>query len=126
MMKRRSRNGCGWPMRLIQTFWRSDYVTPVPGSPLWKKSIQNGWLNPKGIKLREWDFHHPVVPTKYLSIEDVGRLGAWCMREFYSQPERIHRIMDSDYDPLAKLCVKDFMSNIAKFEKASTHEGMYV
>lgn len=103
-----------------------DYLTPVPGSPVWKKSIKNGFFNPANINLKEWDFHHPVMPTKHLSIEDVGRLGAWCMREFYSKPERIHRIMTSDYDNLVKLCVKDFMGNIAKFEAASRREEFYV
>lgn len=103
-----------------------DYITPVPGSPLWKKSLAHGWFDPMKINLREWDFHHPVIPTKHLSIEDVGRMGAWCMREFYSRPERIHRIMESSYDDLVKLCVKDFMSNLAKFEKASAGEGTYV
>lgn len=103
-----------------------DYVTPVPGSPIWRQAIQNGFLKPKEIHLKEWDFHHPVIPTRYLSIEDLGRLGAWCMREFFSKPERIHRIMESDYDILVKLCVKDFMSNIAKFEAASKREKTYV
>ena len=103
-----------------------DYVTPVPGSPLWKKSLKNGFFDPKEINLIEWDFQHPVIPTKFLSIEEVGRLGAWCMREFYSRPERIHRIMDSGYDNLVKLCVKDFMNNIAKFEAASRREKTYV
>ncbi|MBP9855169.1 MAG: radical SAM protein [Candidatus Omnitrophica bacterium] len=103
-----------------------DYVTPVPGSPVWKKSIKNGFFDPANINLKEWDFHHPVMPTKHLSIEDVGRLGAWCMREFYSKPQRIHRIMESDYDMLVKLCVKDFMNNIAKFEAASRREKIFV
>lgn len=103
-----------------------DYVTPVPGSPIWRQAIKNGFLKPKEINLKEWDFHHPVIPTKYLSIEDIGRLGAWCMREFYSKPERIHRIMQSDYDDLVKLCVKDFMSNIGKFEATSKREKTYV
>jgi radical SAM superfamily enzyme YgiQ (UPF0313 family) len=103
-----------------------DYLTPVPGSPVWRKSIKNGFFDPANINLKEWDFHHPVMPTKHLSIEDVGRLGAWCMREFYSKPERIHRIMTSDYDGLVKLCVKDFMSNIAKFEAASRREATFV
>lgn len=103
-----------------------DYVTPVPGAPLWRDAIAKGWIKPDKINIRDWDFHHPVVPTNHLSIEQVGRLGAWCMREFYSQPQRIHRIMESDYDMLVKLCVKDFMTNLAKFEKASSGEGSYV
>ena len=103
-----------------------DYVTPVPGSPLWRKAAENGWFDPNKINLRDWDFLHPVIPTKFLSIEQVGRLGAWGMREFYSKTERIHRIMDSDYDMLVKLCVKDFMNNISKFEKTSSGEAAYV
>lgn len=103
-----------------------DYVTPVPGSPIWRKALQNGFFDPKKINLKEWDFQHPVIPTKFLSIEEVGRLGSWCMREFYSKPERIHRIMDSSYDPLVKLCVRDFMNNISKFEETSRKEKLYV
>jgi radical SAM superfamily enzyme YgiQ (UPF0313 family) len=103
-----------------------DYVTPVPGSPIWRRALQNGFFDPKKINLKEWDFQHPVIPTKFLSIEEVGRWGSWCMREFYSRPERIHRIMESDYDPLVKLCVKDFMNNISKFEETSRKEKLYV
>jgi len=103
-----------------------DYLTPVPGSTLWDSAVDQGWFDPNKINLRDWDFHHPVIPTKHLSIEDVGRLGSWCMREFYSKPARIHRIMESDYDELVKLCVKDFMNNIAKFERASAGEESYV
>ena len=96
-----------------------DYLTPVPNSPDWRYGIQKGWFDPETINLKDWDFQHPVIPTDHLSIEDVGRLGAWCMREYYSKPERIHRIMESDYDIRVKLCVKDFMSNISKWEANS-------
>ncbi len=96
-----------------------DYLTPVPNSPDWKYGIKKGWFDPDKIDLKTWDFQHPVIPTDYLSVEDVGRLGAWCMREYYSKPERIHRIMESNYDIKVKLCVKDFMNNIAKWEKNS-------
>ena len=96
-----------------------DYLTPVPNSPDWRYGIRKGWFDPEKIDLQTWDFQHPVIPTDHLSISEVGRLGAWCMREYYSKPERIHRIMDSNYDIKVKLCVKDFMSNIAKWEKNS-------
>jgi len=78
----------------------------VPGSPLWSKLAKEGLLDPTKIDLKKWDFQHPVVPTKYLSVEEVGRLGSWCMREFFSRPHRIHRIMSGNYSELAKLCVK--------------------
>ncbi len=96
-----------------------DYLTPVPNSPDWRYGIKKGWFDPDKINLKNWDFQHPVIPTDHLTIEDVGLLGAWCMREYYSKPERIHRIMESDYDIRVKLCVKDFMNNIAKWESNS-------
>ncbi len=96
-----------------------DYLTPVPNSPDWRYGIQKGWFDPEKIDLKSWDFQHPVIPTDHLTIEEVGRLGAWCMREYYSKPERIHRIMESNYDVKVKQCVMDFMNNIAKWEKNS-------
>jgi len=38
----------------------------------------------------------------------------------------MHRIMSGRYHELAKLCVKDFMSNISKFEAAATKGDLYV
>ena len=96
-----------------------DYMTPVPNSPDWKYGIKEGWFDPEKIDLKTWDFQHPVIPTEHLTVEEVGRLGAWCMREYYSKPERIHRIFTSNYDEKVKLCVKDFMANIAKWEANS-------
>ena len=96
-----------------------DYLTPVPNSPDWKYGIKKGWFDPDKIDLKLWDFQHPVIPTDHLTIGDVGRLGAWCMREYYSKPERIHRIFTSNYDDKVKLCVKDFMNNISKWEANS-------
>ena len=58
-----------------------DYVTPVPGSPLWRTSLNHGWFDPMTIDLKRWDFLHPVIPTKYLSIEDVGQIGRASCRE---------------------------------------------
>ncbi len=96
-----------------------DYLTPVPNSPDWRYGIKKGWFDPEKIDLKTWDFQHPVVPTDHLTVEEVGRLGSWCMREYYSKPERIHRIFTSNYHDKVKLCVKDFMSNISKWEANS-------
>ncbi|MFH0877340.1 MAG: radical SAM protein [Candidatus Omnitrophota bacterium] len=103
-----------------------QFVTPVPGSPLWMKVVKEKILDPSKIDLKKWDFQHPVMPTRHLTIEEVGRIGSWCMREFFSRPHRIHRIMSGRYSELAKLCVKDFMSNISKFEAAATKGDLYV
>ncbi len=92
------------------------YLTPPPGSPVWQEGIQKGWIDPDRLDMLQWDFLHPVVPTHHLSIEDLGRLGAWGMREFYSKPGRIQRILESNFDELAKLCFKDVMAGISRWE----------
>jgi len=92
------------------------YVTPAPNSPMWRIGLKKGWFNPRKIDFRKWDFLHPVIPTDHLTIEDLGRLGAWSMREFFSKPGRIQRIMTSNFDPLAKLCFQDVMRGVQKWE----------
>jgi hypothetical protein len=41
------------------------------------------------------------------------------MREFFSKPGRINRIMESNFDPLAKLCFMDVMDGVGKWEAAA-------
>lgn len=95
------------------------YVTPAPNSPIWRQRMKRGEIDPKKIDFREWDFLHPVMATKHLSVEDYGRLGSWCMREFFSKPGRIQRIMTSNFDPLAKLCFQDVMKGVTKWEEGA-------
>ncbi|MEA3328702.1 MAG: radical SAM protein, partial [Candidatus Omnitrophota bacterium] len=92
------------------------YLTPPPGSPIWTDAVKRGWVNPENVDILKWDFLHPVIPTEHLSIEDLGRLGAWSMREFFSKPGRIHRILESNFDPLAKLCFQDVMNSVPQWE----------
>ncbi len=102
-----------------------QYLTPMPGAPIWPEYVERGWV--KFDDLKTWDFHHPVVPTKHLSIEEVGGLGAWALREFYSKPGRVERIMYSKvYHPYVKLCFRSYMENMSRFEKASSHKELYV
>lgn len=96
------------------------YVTPAPNSPIWRKALKNNWIDPRKVDFSRWDFLHPVTPTNHLTIEDLGRLGSWCMREFFSKPGRINRIMESDFDILAKLCFQDVMSGVGKWEAVAT------
>ncbi len=102
------------------------YLTPPPGSPIWADGIKRGWIEPNNLDMLKWDFLHPVVPTEHLSIEDLGRLGAWGMREFYSKPGRIQRILQSNFDELAKLCFKDVMAGINKWEAAAVHGESHI
>ncbi len=102
------------------------YLTPPPGSPHWADGIKQGWIDPKKLDILKWDFLHPVVPTNHLSIPDLGRLGAWCMREFFSKPGRIHRILESNFDPLAKLCFQDVMNNVPQWEAGAVEGKLHV
>jgi len=102
------------------------YVTPAPNSPMWRIALKKGWIDPKKVDFSTWDFLHPVIPTDYLSIEELGRLGAWCMREFYSKPGRINRIMESNFDPLAKLCFQDVMAGVGKWEAGAVKGEAYI
>jgi len=95
------------------------YLTPPPGSPIWTDGIKRGWIDPDNLDMLKWDFLHPVVPTEHLTIEGLGRLGAWSMREFYSKPGRIQRILESNFDELAKLCFKDVMAGVGKWEEGA-------
>ncbi len=102
-----------------------QYLTPMPGSPIWPKYEARKWV--EFDDLSNWDFQHPVVPTKHLSVEDIGKLGSSCLKEFYSKPGRIDRLMDSKYyHPLAGLCFRNFVENMARFERSSKNQELYV
>ncbi len=102
------------------------YVTPAPNSPMWRMGLKKNWIDLKKIDFSQWDFLHPVIPTDHLTIPDLGRLGSWCMREFFSKPGRINRIMESNFDILAKLCFQDVMSGINKWEAGATKGEVHV
>ncbi|MEK6715313.1 MAG: radical SAM protein [Candidatus Omnitrophota bacterium] len=102
------------------------YVTPSPNSPMWRMGLKKNWINPKTINFLQWDFLHPVMPTDHLSLQQLGELGAWCMREFYSKPGRIHRILESDFDELAKLCFKDVMAGVGRWEAGATKGEVHI
>jgi len=102
------------------------YVTPAPNSPMWRIALKKNWIDPRKVDFSQWDFLHPVIPTDHLSIEDLGRLGSWCMREFYSKPGRINRIMESNFDQLAKLCFQDVMAGVGKWEAGATKGEVHV
>jgi RNA polymerase sigma factor (sigma-70 family) len=91
----------------------------------WPEYVEKGLVTFDDLKT--WDFHHPVVPTKHLSTEEVGRLGAWALREFYSKPGRVERIMYSKkYHPYVRLCFRSYLENMSRFEKTSSNEELYV
>lgn len=106
-----------------------QFLTPIPGSPIWDEVVKKGLLKMSDLnkKIRQWDFHQPILPTNYLSIPQIADLGSWAFREFYSKPGRIQRAMHNrNYDPLVGVCVRDFMENVSNFQKESHGAKSYV
>ncbi len=118
--------------RVKERFFRVDqidpdrialqYLTPLPGTPIYDE------VEPfiEDHDLSHWDFHHPVVRTKYLTREDIGRLGAWSYSEFYKNPNRLERLFDERYHPIARRISKSFAEQVASFISASTQGKVYV
>ncbi|QAT17632.1 hypothetical protein BU251_07835 [Candidatus Velamenicoccus archaeovorus] len=106
-----------------------QFLTPIPGSPIWEEATKKGLLRLEDLnkKIRQWDFHQPIIPTNHLTVPEIADLGSWAFREFYSKPGRIQRAMHNrNYDPLVGLCVRDFMNNVGHFEKESHGTRSYV
>jgi radical SAM superfamily enzyme YgiQ (UPF0313 family) len=92
-------------------------LIPIPGSPIYRKAMEMGVIQEDDYKY--WDTHHPVMPTKHLSREDVGRLAAWANREFFSKAGRIQRIMSGYSSPYVRLVFQSYMENATSYEGAA-------
>jgi radical SAM superfamily enzyme YgiQ (UPF0313 family) len=106
-----------------------QFLTPIPGSPIWDDAVKKGQLKMDDLnkRIRQWDFHQPILPTKHLSIPQIADLGSWAFREYFSKPGRIQRAMHNrNYDPLVGTCVRDFMENVPDFQKESHGDGSYL
>lgn len=106
-----------------------QFLTPIPGSPIWDEATKKGLVRIEDLnkKIKQWDFHQPIIPTNHLSVSEVADLGSWAFREFYSKPGRIQRAMhNKDYDPYVSMCVRDFMQNVSHFQKESHGTKSYV
>jgi radical SAM superfamily enzyme YgiQ (UPF0313 family) len=100
-------------------------LNPMPGSPLWDHAHEQGLIEIKDLS--QWDFHRPVMPTKYLSREKLSELGAWALQEFYQKEGRIERVFKNpDYAPIVRVCFKSYLDNAANFEKAIKAEEVFV
>ncbi|OIO36739.1 MAG: hypothetical protein AUJ74_01440 [Candidatus Omnitrophica bacterium CG1_02_44_16] len=106
-----------------------QFLTPIPGSPIWDDVTARGLLKMEDLnkKIKQWDFHQPIMPTKYLSTPALADLASWAFREFFSKPGRIQRAMhNKKYDPLVSVCVRDFMENANNYEKETHGTKSYV
>ena len=95
-----------------------DILVPYPGSELYDQV----W-NTSRVEVRDFRFYdmaHAVMPTKYLSREDVNRLANWMNREFYSKQERIYRALYGYSNPLVGACCRNYMEVVPKVEECFT------
>jgi len=92
-----------------------NLLVPYPGSELWDKVKDSKELEIKDF--RYFDMAHALMPTKYLSRDDLNRLASWVNREFYSKPERIHRMLYGYTDPWVGACCRNYMEVVPKVEE---------
>jgi anaerobic magnesium-protoporphyrin IX monomethyl ester cyclase len=59
-------------------------TTPLPGTRYYQETKQKGLIEEKDFG--NYDFMHPIVPTHYLSRDEVGRLQQKYLRKYYTQP----------------------------------------
>lgn len=76
-------------------------LTPMPGSPVWRQALRENRI--ESLDLENWDAVHTIMPTRYLSREELGELCRWANREFFSKPHRIERIRNGYTSPYVRM-----------------------
>ena len=59
-------------------------TTPLPGTRYYEEARQQGLIEERDYG--NYDFMHPIVPTKYLRSDEVWRLQQKYLRKYYTQP----------------------------------------
>ncbi|MEW6170369.1 MAG: radical SAM protein [Candidatus Omnitrophota bacterium] len=95
-----------------------NLLVPYPGTELWDQVKDSPLREIKDFRF--YDMAHAIMPTKYLSRDDLNRLASWVNREFYSKPERIHRMLYGYTDPLVGACCRSYMEVVPKVEECFT------
>ncbi len=83
-------------------------LTPMPGSPVWSQALKDNRI--ESLDLENWDAVHTIMPTRYLSREELGKLSAWANKEFFSKPHRIERIRNSYTSPYVRMKFETYKS----------------
>jgi len=92
-----------------------NLLVPYPGTELWEQVKDSPLREVKDF--RYYDMAHAIMPTKYLSRQDLNRLASWMNREFYSKPERIQRMLYGYSDPLVGACCRNYLEVVPKVEE---------
>ena len=75
---------------------------------MWKRVKDEPWLEKD---YRFYDRFHPVMPTKYLSREELGKLYVGLMRRFYSDPSRPQAAFNGD-NRIANALLKYYLDRL--------------
>lgn len=99
-------------------------LNPIPGSPIYKKAVKESLVEIENLSL--YDLEHCVMPTKYLSRQELGELTGWSFQSFYSKPGRIDRILNGYSSPYVKMKFLSFKGNAAKYEKGAAEDAVAI
>jgi len=95
-------------------------LNPIPGSPIWKRAVKENIIELNDMSL--WDLQHSVMPTKYLNRRQLGELTGWSLKEFYSRPGRVDRILKGYSSPYVSMKFLAHKRNAARVEKGATED----
>ncbi|MGD9212562.1 MAG: radical SAM protein [Desulfobacteraceae bacterium] len=93
-------------------FLAPQTLQPLPGSDIWDDYIKEKDHKKNSFNNSLFDHVHPMMPTKYLSSDEVGMLANWWAEDFFSKPGRMERALN-DFHPLVGMharCLVDIMS----------------
>jgi radical SAM superfamily enzyme YgiQ (UPF0313 family) len=99
-------------------------LNPIPGSPIWRRAIKEKLIEAKDLSL--WDLEHCVMPTKYLSRQQLGELTGWSFQTFYSKPGRIGRIMNGYTIPYLRMKFLSVKENASRFAQGASEDAVAV
>ncbi|HEY7167462.1 MAG TPA: cobalamin-dependent protein [Candidatus Binatia bacterium] len=99
-------------------------LNPIPGSPIYKKAVKDNLIEIRNLSL--YDLEHCVMPTRYLSRQQLGELTGWAFQSFYSKPGRIDRILNGYSSPYVKMKFLSFKGNAAKYEKGASEDAVAI
>ena len=99
-------------------------LNPIPGSPIYKRAMKENVVEIKDVSL--WDLEHSVMPTKYLTRQQLGELTGWAFQSFYSKPGRIERILNGYSSPYVRMKFLSFKENAAKYEKGAAEDAVAI
>jgi anaerobic magnesium-protoporphyrin IX monomethyl ester cyclase len=99
-------------------------LNPIPGSPVYKKAVKDGIIEIDNLSL--YDLEHCVMPTKYLTRQQLGELTGWAFQSFYGKPGRIDRILNGYSSPYIRMKFLSFKNNAAKYEKGAAEDTVAI